>query len=272
MADDAQAARSPPPLLERVAVMHFEPFPIATFNQKADEWQAKIATEYGDRDVLQEWKLNIPEKNGIPDFAALQTDLILHRRFWKAAGEKRAIAMQCRNGWVSFNVVNHEGKRHRYVELTEEVSRCLPDWAQHFGVQHFSEYSLIYVNRLSKRSTPQFFDLANGNETLHLGNVLTAFGQAPYPGTIVPPYTYALNLQLDSNQSKVLNYTVNSVPNKSEPEEVMVDVRLGMKIKAGKHEDTPAHAVMHLDYCHEKLLDAYKRFFTQNALQSFEGI
>ena len=272
MADDAQAARSPPPLLERVAVMRFQPFPVATFNQKADEWQAKIATEYGDRDVLQEWKLNIPEKNGIPDFASLQTDLILHRRFWKAAGEKRAIAMQCRNGWVSFNVVNHEGNRHRYVDLKEEVSRCLPDWAQHFGVQHLSEYSLVYINRLCKRSTPQFFECSNGKETLHLNKVLTAFGQAPFPGTIVPPYTFTLNFQLGNDPGKVLKYSVTSVEKKSGPAEVMVDVRLEMTIKAGEHEDTPAHAVKYLDSCHETLLEAYKHFFTQDALQSFEEI
>lgn len=272
MADDAQAARSPPPLIERVATLRFQPIPVATFNQKADEWQGKIDAEYSDREVRQEWKLNIPEKNGVPDFSALQPELTLQRRFWKAAGKKRAIAMQCRNGWVSFNVVSHEGNRHRYVDLKEEVSRCLPGWAQHFGVQHFSEYSLAYINRLSKRSTPQFFDFANGKETLHLNKVLTAFGQAPFPGTIVPPYTFTLNIQLGNDPVKVLNYEVASVENKSGPVEIRVDVRLGMTIKAGQHEDTPAHAVKHLDSCHVKLLEAYTHFFTQDALNSFEEI
>jgi uncharacterized protein (TIGR04255 family) len=225
----------------------------------------RIAGHYPDAQPIADWNLSVPVQHGTPDFAHVVPELKLRYRFW-GAGEhdERVWCMQCFRSAVFFNVRREKDRPHRYTELKERAMSLLPDWCEHFEVRRFKGAEVRYVNRLNAELTPQFMGM---DGKLMIGTAFKLFTNIPIADcTIVPPYDCTVTLQrAESPKSKL---TVRVIGER-EGVQAGVAIHLGCNVLPDERDFDCGTAANALDVAHERVGEAFRRLFTDEALRTF---
>jgi len=150
-----------------------------------------------------------------------------------------------------------------YSELKDFVNEWLPQWKEIFKVDRFERIKMGYVNRLTQKTIPQFFD-AEGR--LKIDKVITLFNSPFIAGKqICRPYECQMTLSMmDETPAGALNLQVVTRDSQS----IFVDVILTF-ITDSSSQIGYDKTLSLLDPIHDQISRAFLGVFTKEALQSF---
>lgn len=251
------------PVIERFIGFYFHPHDEDVFSSAMMAWKDCVLKNYPQVHEIQNWKVNIPENNSVPDFSGMKAEVSFKTQFWAADKEQKGYCIQCDRRGVIFNVVREENNTFSYSELKDFVNKWLPQWKENFKVNKFERIEMGYVNRLTPETVPQFIDTEG---RLEIDKVINFFNSPFIAGKqICPPYECQMTLVMeDETPAGRLNLQVVARNAKS----VLVDVILTFGTDVSSQivfED----ALSLLDPIHDQLSRAFQGVFTKEALHSF---
>ena len=204
------------PVIERVATV-WGKVDQEMYESRFEEWRQQVEAEFPFYEPLQEWTLNITEKEGIPLWDTMHPELKITPRFSKKLKKDDFDwSIRCPAGQFTVNMHSSLEQPRRYTELQRSFSEWLPRWISHFGVKEFSLVQLVYINTLNSETLPSFYDAAN---RLLLDQVLTVFVAIPGKHeSLAPPYDCRATLLLgDKKDAKFEIHTFSDVFAKTQP-------------------------------------------------------
>jgi len=258
-----------PPIVERVVSFKGEVSPEA-FYGKFDTWRSEVEKSFPEYDPLQEWSINVQEKDGVPLFENAEPVVHITHRFWKSNQQKKRLcSMRLLPDQFTINLHREGTDAHRYEDLKKEYEEWLPRWAEHFEVTKFSTVVLDYVNLLSPAITPHF--VKDGR--LRVGDMLKVFHNVPGKHvSLIPPYDCGAGLlfHVDAYCQYVGFVRLLAIPTSSGEPAMRLDLQLRL------HTPTPSlnlhSALTEADILHTLLVDQFEFIFTDEAKESFGKI
>lgn len=231
-----------------------------------EEWRLQVEPEFQHYVPLEEWLLNVEEKEGIPLWDTIQPELKITPRFSKKPKKENFDwSLRCPPGKLQINMHSNPDNPRRYGELQHSFAEWLPRWIGRFEVKRFTHVSLMYVNRLNPLTIPNF---TIPPAQLLLDKVLTVFVKIPGEHeSLIPPYDCRATLLLRGMEGAAFEIRVYSDPDPSVQPSVRVDFVVNVPVSPG---DSSADGVLRLmDWCHERILDRFELVFTEAARESF---
>lgn len=242
------------------------------FERGLESWKALVSTEFPIYEPLQNWRLNIKEKNGVPYIDPNEKGkLEITPRFSKkSSAEGFDWSIRCAAGQFTMNM--HSGfetsTERRYPKLRSEFSRWLPQWMQHFKVGRPTHVDMTYLNVLNHETVKPFYS----EGALNLAQVINLFSRIPGEfKSIIPPYACEVNLQLHEREDASLGVKMTDCPQKDGHPAVRVDLMCRAPIQRGI-EETPDKILDLMNWCHERMIVQFEKTFTQEAKAHFEPI
>lgn len=256
-----------PPILERVATVDAEMSEDA-FKAKLDSWRALVEKDFPVYEPLQEWLINVVQKDGIPLWDQIEPELKITPRFSKkSSSDNFDWSIRCPQGRFSVNMHSHPGEPRNFGQLKNAFEEWLPQWMTNFEVVHFKRLSLLYVNFLNESTLPDF---VNKDGSIEIGKALTiALGIPGLSETLTTPYKLSARFLLEAdernNHPASFHIKLDDVPGKG--------LRMALRVDADFEANCGLHDVLRtLDWCHDIILHRFDLIFTSAAKQSFEPI
>lgn len=254
-----------PPVFQRIATV------FADVNQEVheaqfEEWRLQVESEFPCYEPLEEWLLNVNEKEGIPLWDTIQPELKITPRFSKKPkSENFDWSLRCPPGKLQINMHSNPDNPRRYRELESVFSEWLPRWVGRFEVKKFNRVSLQYINRLNPVTIPNFTVLP---AQLLLDQVLTVFVKIPGEHeSLIAPYDCRATLLLRGMKGATFEIRVYSDLAHNVQPSVRVDFVVNVPVPP---EDASSEGILRLmDWCHERILDRFELVFTEAARESF---
>jgi uncharacterized protein (TIGR04255 family) len=193
----------------------------------------------------------------------MKAEVSFKTQFWAAEKKQKGFCIQCDRRSVVFNVVREDDNMFSYSELKNFVNEWLPQWREIFKVNKFERIEMGYVNRLTQKTVPQFFDTEG---RLEIDKIITLFNSPFIAGKqICRPYECQMTLSMmDETPAGKLNLQVVARNSKS----VLVDVILTF-VTDSSSQIVFDEALSLLDPIHDQVSRAFLGVFTKEALQSF---
>jgi uncharacterized protein (TIGR04255 family) len=254
-----------PPVFQRIATV------VAEVDQELhearfEEWRLHVETEFPHYEPLEEWLINVTEKEGIPLWDTMQPELKITPRFSKKPKKENFDwSLRCPPGKLSVNMHSNPENPRRYHELQHSFSTWLPRWIERFEVKKLTRVSLRYINRLNQLTIPNF---TVPPSQLLLDQVLNVFVKIPGEhDSLIPPYDCRATLLLGGMKGATFEIRVYSDPDASIQPSVRVDFCVNVPVSP---EDSSEQGILRLlNWCHERILDRFELVFTEAARQSF---
>jgi len=254
-----------PPIFQRIATV------FADVNQDVheaqfEEWRLQVETEFPHYEPLEEWLLNVHEKEGIPLWDTMQPELKITPRFSKKPkSENFDWSLRCPPGKLQINMHSNPDNPRRYRELESSFSEWLPRWLGRFEVKNFKKVSLRYINRLNALTIPNF---TVPPDQLLLDQVLNVFVRIPGEHeSLIPPYDCRATLLLGGKKGATFEIRVYSDPDATTQPSVRVD--FVVTVMVSPEESSAAGILKLMEWCHERILDRFELVFTEAARESF---
>lgn len=257
-----------PPVVERVVTLWAE-VDQERHESLFEEWREMVEQDYPVYEPLKEWLLKVEEKDGIPLLDGAQTELKITPRFSrKKSSEGFDWSIRCPAGQLTMNMHSSPDEIRRYADLRSEYFRWMGTWLTNFEVARLHRLQVLYLNKLSPETLPDFKTEAGA---LELGRVLKVFMSIPGEHEcLVPPWDCRANVLLAEPRGALLEIHLKdaSHPGGKPVLDLSLTVNVDMK-------DTPADAEKVagvLDLCHQRIVERFEQLFTDEARQSFDPI
>jgi hypothetical protein len=254
-----------PPVVERVATVWAE-VDQELYEAQFEAWRLQVESEFPHYEPLQEWAINVTEKEGIPIWDTMQPELKITPRFSKKPKRDHFDwSLRCPRGQLTINMHSSTDQPRNYAELQLSFSEWLPRWINQFEVKKLTRVTLHYVNRLNPKTVPSFYNEHGG---LLLDRVLTVFVKIPGKHeSLIPPYDCRATLLLGGKKDATFEIRALSDNQPGVPPGVRVDFIVNVPVSAG--DATASGTLQLLDWCHERILDRFELVFTDDARESF---
>jgi hypothetical protein len=257
-----------PPIIERVASLYTQ-MDHEVFASRLSSWQEIVKAEYPVGEPIQNWIIRADDRDGVPIFDTLHPLLqIIPRYSRKSAKEGFDWSIRCPSGQFTMNMHSdpEEGETRRFDHLRKEFAIWIPLWISHFEVKEANRLTLHYVNALTPRTVPGFFD---DQRHLFLSRVISVFADIPGEhDSIIQPYSCEVTLLLKGGHGATLKIKVNDWMSPRYGSGVEVSFIVSMPFFAGEVL-SPERALELLDRAHEYIVQRFEVVFTQEARASF---
>jgi len=237
------------------------------FQQQLPSWKDMMKETFPEYEAVTQWQLAIKEKDGMPFFdPSMQTMSIIHRFWMLNSKKKRVKGIQIRKDLIAFNLIGGPENPHHYEELKTFSDEWLQKIISHFKITNSGGINLEYVNILSPLTLPTF----STNDRIDIGRVLQCFKVPGTHTTLIPPYMFQLNMDMqDQAPIKQFHVGLNTVDKAAGP-----TLRLLMKattVATGKTLSL-TDISSERQAAHDLILNKFHEFFTKEALDSFQPI
>jgi hypothetical protein len=249
-----------PPIIERVICFYCKISP-EDFEKRLPSWVEKIHGDYPVQQNMAEWTIDIEQKGGVPFVKNLMPKARLIRLFWKKHHSNLHVTgMRLRPDRLVFHLCRENENPHDFDELTPEMEKWLPLWAEHFGVTEIENTSVEYYNMLNGNITPHLTQ----EGSVVIGEAVTVFGNMPGKYVaITDPYDCKVRLIIDPAESFYFDLRIRGEPQSGA-------VRVDFIVRTKTQKVSLAEAIKHIYTGHDILLEKFDCLFTTKAKSSFD--
>lgn len=255
-----------PPIIQRVVTLH-APMELELYESRLETWGEIVKEEFPNYQPVNQWLIQVKEKDGVPLYDTMQPVLDITPRFsLKPAHHGFDWSLRCPCGQLTLNMHSEPGDERGYDHLRESFHRWLPQWMRHFEVKLLEKISLLYINRLDQRTIPKF---TTETGALRLNEVLKVFVQIPGEHeSLIPPYDCKATVLLSGRPASTLLVRVHDASEKGPA--VRLVFRVDSPFQADERSSEDAFRL--LNWCHDHIVRRFELVFTEEAKQSFEKI
>jgi len=269
MSDDKKIQFAAPPVTERVIGA------LATLDtdellKRMESWKNIIKNSFPREEIATNWHMTIQEKDGIPLLDKARPVIQMIYRHWNNLDEtKPSICLQTRPDGFFVNARREQNNMHSFEEVHTIFKEWLPRWADCFGVYKYDASILHYVNELSEDITPQFISKKG---TLEIGKALNVFSR--FGGgfsNLVLPYDCRVTMNMSDEPPTTMSLHVKGLekPAGANP---LIKVEIIVKTKRQTQRNDLKVMVDDCISSHEILINGFKGFFTEHALETFKAL
>lgn len=259
-----------PPVIERVISVYSD-VEERRYEEESPSWFSEVQEEYPFAEPLEEWLLNVEEQDGVSLLDSITPEFKMTPRFAKRPkSQVFDWSIRCPRGQFTINMHSVPGDGRSFSDLRMEWLKWLPRWSRRFEVERFTWLQMIYVNRLSAQTLPDF--VPQGGNGLLIGQVLKVFMSIPGEHEcLIPPWDCKATVQLENPKKAQLEiHLLDRASQHGSAAEM--DLRLTVRVVLDDSIVDSNALISIIDLCHDKITERFEQLFTKEALISFKPV
>ncbi len=262
-----------PPVVERAAAV-FVHMDEDIYESKFQTWRQLVEKDLPVYEPLNEWLINIEQREGKATTDPLKTELRITPRFSKKKmAEGFEWGIRCPREALIVNMGSKPGSPSHYIDLRSSFALWFSRWTSHFEVQRLRRVNLHYVNVLNVQTVSRF--MAPGPQSvpqhpgfIQLDRIIKVFVPLPIQkGALIPPLSCQATVMLEGREDSALQIILAGIPNYPPQPTLRLDFITETAVAEGSSLD---EILKTLDWCHDHVIECFEAVFTDAAKESFE--